>query len=128
MLNCDQMNTGLRLVGTHLCSPPCELLEQVKLPTPSRTGGLLGLVEHLAGRGVVESLVSVLATGMGESTPMSETWSMMEELGAGMEVEVSSLTLVNGVIALRNFLFLREDLPVPSIFTLYWSKLRTSTI
>ena len=41
MLGCDQMNTLIYAL------PPCELLEQVKLAKPKRTGGLLGLVERL---------------------------------------------------------------------------------
>ena len=53
MLGCDQMNTLIYAL------PPCELLEQVKLAKPKRTGGLLGLVECLVAE---EAFVSVVVS------------------------------------------------------------------
>ena len=68
---------------THLCSPPYELLEQVRLAKTRRSGCLLGLVERLTIAEVEASVGSLLRTGP-DMSGMGSIWSSLGAVSDGV--------------------------------------------
>ena len=84
---------------------------------------MLVLVERLVVGAVSLSLFSCSAIGdVGAAASFSVlTSKSLAKLVYGVVEDVSLEEFENGVIARRNFRFLRDDLPVPSILIRYWS-------